>query len=503
MCIILAAASIYAIVTAANVPGDVTMVKDYWLGMKEANAGKVDMIIDGIGLIAENMEAYLAGAAQYEEGLEQYEDGKQQIADGEKKLYNGKMQYENGTQQLSDAKITYNDYLSQLEAGRLALEEGKAKLAAGEEELAAGKAKLALVQPIYEAVMPIYQDYNDATTKYENAKATYEQASASGDIIGATAAQWAMNSAKEDINKLNIAMGISLGGYTIESLIAEYEAGQMKVAEGEKEVEAGRQQVAEGEAKLADAERQLAEGKVQIDEGEQKLAQGKKDLDSAYVQYWAGLEQLADGEQQLADGLEQLSVFEDGEAQLVDGIELAMNMPGYTAKSGRKVVPPIKDRLDPDFSYWMLDENGEEYIANGKNVLDTDKANEVAAAAREFMADIQTATTRELVSRYIFAGLTVLFAAIGIAAAVIGFISGSSLARNMAFGCSVAAIAVTVVKFLFFREITMSIVAGSVQNGKLSLAMLVLSLALALFYIVMYFTYDPRDEYEGLDFLMN
>ncbi len=501
MCILLAAASIYAIVTAAEVPEDVTMVKNYWLDMKAASGGKVDMIIEGIGLIAENMQAYLDGAAQYEEGKQQLEDGKEQIAEGELQLYNGQAQYNDGTQQLSDAKITYNEYVAQVEEGKIQLEAGKEQLAQGEAELAAGKAKLAAVQPIYNAVMPIYQNYNEALNKYNEAAATYEEATANGNFVAATAAQWAMNSAKEDLNKLNIAMGIQLSGYTIESLISEYEAGQVKLAEGEAEVEAGRQQIAEGEARLADAERQLAEGKVQIEEGEQQLEQGKQQLDNAYVQYWAGLKQLADGEQQLADGLEQLTMFEDGEAQLVDGIELAMGMEGYTSKSGYKVVPSIKDRLDPDFTYWKLDENGRQVIAHGKTVLDTDKANEVAAAAKDFMADIQSATTKELISRYVFAGITVLVAALGIAAAVLGFLRSSEIAKAFTFGCTIIATAATTVKFVFFREITMSIAAGSTQNGRLSLAMLILSLVMAAFFMVFALGAEPADELDGLDFL--
>lgn len=482
LCIILAAAGIFAILTASDVPGDVSMVKNYWLDQKEANAGNVDRIIEGIGLLAQSLDMYLDGAAQYEAGLTEYEEGKAQIEAGEDELYYGQYQYDQGTQQLAEAKLTYDDYVGQVEAGKRQLAEGKAQLEKGKEELAAGKAKLAVAMPIYELIMPIYEDYQKAQNKYNNALEIYDAAMANNNLIAASAAKLAMNSAEKDLDDLRIYMSVRLSGYTIESLIAEVEAGKAEVAAGELAVAEGEKQVAEGEAQIADAERQLAEGRVQIEQGEQQLIDGKRDLDSGYAEYWAGLQQLAEGELQLAEGDAQLKVFEDGQAQLVDGIELAMSMDGYSTERGKAVVPAIRDRLESDFSYWMLGADGKQLLARGNPVLDTDRATEVADAAKSFMSDIESETTSELISRYVFAGLTVILAAMCIAAATLAFLNNTEAAKKIARISALGMIVAAAVKYVFFPEITMSIAAGSILNGRLPHAMLILAAAAALFY---------------------
>lgn len=108
---------------------------------------------------------------------------------------------------------------------------GQAQLAAAKEEYAAGQEKLARIQPVYDAVHPAYQRYLDR-------QAEYDAAVASGDLAKA-ALLWPGVTAQKQLYETQL-----LGtGYSIESLVQAYEAGQAKLSEGAAQIAAAEQQL--------------------------------------------------------------------------------------------------------------------------------------------------------------------------------------------------------------------------------------------------------------------
>ena len=180
--------------------------------------------------------------------------------------------------------------------GQAEYEAGQAQLEAAKAEYAAGEARLAAVQPIYDTVKPLYD-------RYLQTQADYQAARDAGDNTRSLAL-WAAVEAQR------AAYESSLGnsGYSISSLIAEYEAGQAQLA-------SGAQQIAEGEAKLAQAEQDLAEGQAKLDEAEAQINAGQAKLDAAKAELDAGKAELANAKGQLDAGRGKIQLGEQGGAR--------------------------------------------------------------------------------------------------------------------------------------------------------------------------------------------
>lgn len=160
-----------------------------------------------------------------------------QYAEGQKKLEHGRADYAAGRQRLEEAKAQY----------------------------AEGEAKLEKIKPIYDMVQPAYQRYLDMKAQYDAAVANGEYARAAL-LWGSVEAQ-----------KLVYESQIAGTGYSMESIVQQYEDGQ--------------RQLSEGAAQIAEAEQQLESGRATLNNNKTKLTQELGELES----YSDDLERLEHG----------------------------------------------------------------------------------------------------------------------------------------------------------------------------------------------------------------
>lgn len=206
-----------------------------------------------------------------------------------------------GQSRLQSGQAEYDAGQAQLEQGKADYAAGQAQLAAAKEEYAAGQEKLARIQPVYDAVHPAYQRYLDR-------QAEYDAAVANGDLAKA-ALLWPGVTAQKQLYETQL-IGT---GYSIESLVQAYEAGQA--------------QLADGAAQIAAAEQQLADAQVQLVAGQSKL-------DTAAGALASGRQTLAANRQQLAQDLAALTPYEDDTERLEQGIAVLMQDEALRARAG-------------------------------------------------------------------------------------------------------------------------------------------------------------------------
>lgn len=234
---------------------------------------------------------------------------------GQSRLESGQAEYDAGSEKLAAAKAQYAAGQAQLEQGKADYAAGQEKLAAAKEEYAAGQAQLARIQPVYDAVHPAYQRYLDR-------QAEYDAAVASGDLAKA-ALLWPGVTAQKQLYETQL-IGT---GYSIESLVQAYEAGQAKLSSGAAQIAAAEQQ-------LQDAQAQLAAGQQALDAAAAEIAAGQSKLDTAAGTLAAGRQTLAANRQQLAQDLAALAPYEDDTERLEQGIAVLMQDETLRARAG-------------------------------------------------------------------------------------------------------------------------------------------------------------------------
>lgn len=234
---------------------------------------------------------------------------------GQSRLESGQAEYDAGSEKLAAAKAQYAAGQAQLEQGKADYAAGQEKLAAAKEEYAAGQAQLAKIQPVYDAVHPAYQRYLDR-------QAEYDAAVASGDLAKA-ALLWPGVTAQKQIYETQL-IGT---GYSIESLVQAYEAGQAKLS-------AGAAQIAAAEQQLQDAQAQLAAGQQALDAAAAEIAAGQSKLDTAAGTLASGRQTLAANRQQLAQDLAALAPYEDDTERLEQGIAVLMQGEALRTRAG-------------------------------------------------------------------------------------------------------------------------------------------------------------------------
>lgn len=234
---------------------------------------------------------------------------------GQSRLESGQAEYDAGREKLAAARAQYAAGQAQLEQGKADYAAGQEKLAAAKEEYAAGQAQLARIQPVYDAVHPAYQRYLDQ-------QAEYDAAVASGDLAKA-ALLWPGVTAQKQLYETQL-IGT---GYSIESLVQAYEAGQAKLS-------AGAAQIAAAEQQLQDAQAQLAAGQQALDAAAAEIAAGQSKLDTAAGTLASGRQTLAANRQQLAQDLAALAPYEDDTERLEQGIAVLMQDETLRVRAG-------------------------------------------------------------------------------------------------------------------------------------------------------------------------
>ena len=451
--------------------------KAYWEKQGEEAEEGFDKLEDGINQLRDNEDAYLSGVEAYEEGLEEYEKGEEELAAGADKLNNGQAQYDSGAARLADAHKQYDENMEKLNAAKAELEAGKAQLEAGKAELAAGEAELAAHQQEYEegkakleTVTPIYETAMAGVAKINDLKAERDRYASMGPLFEKKVTELDL-----EIAMAEAALNTQLQGYSVNGIIqeyedgqakiAEYEAGQRRVEEGRKQIEEGEKKIAESEKQIAEAEQKLAEAKATLDEKDQELANAKGQLDAGYADYEAGEEKLAAGAEQLADGLKQLGQYEGGQDQVVDGLETVLGTDTYYNRAHQALLPAIRERLDPNFSYWKLDENGQPLVVNGHKNLSLSESLKVVRAGRDFLADTTKIVTAEITGRLLVMIVSALAIITCLIASILGLCGrriGALIPAILGLVCSVAAITMALISG---TENPMSVIAGTGTVG--------------------------------------
>ena len=462
--------------------------KEIWKEIREEALANFDLMDAGIAELAANSDVYADGVGTYRAGLGTYNAGRAELAAGKAKLETGQAAYDANSAKLSEAHKAYDEGVAaiaagkiELEQGKKELEEGKATLAANKEAYEEGKAQLAKVQPIYAIVKPLHN-------QYVNLQQQYEKAVAEGDNDRAAVLAIEVAAAKR-IFEAELANT----GYSMDSLVAEYEAGQAKIAEyeaGQKKVAEGEKKIAEAEATIAAGEKKLAESKIALDENDLKLAEAKKALDAGYADYAAGQSRLAAGAAQLAAGAAQLAVFEGGQQQIAETLDLVIGTETYRNAEGKAQVKSIASRLGKNFTYWLLDENGEIVVLNDEPVVDLEKAALVVQAGRDFVDDTTEVVTAEIITRVILTVVAALACLAGVAAAILGLcaVAGASATLGViAFALSLGGI--IAINLFGGNEYPMSRIVGSEVTGLVLLTMAAVAVA-AVINTVMAFICD-------------
>lgn len=234
---------------------------------------------------------------------------------GQSQLQSGQAEYDTGSEKLAAAKEAYAAGQAKLEQGKADYAAGQEQLAAAKEEYAAGQAKLDKVQPVYDAVHPAYQRYLDRQAEYDTAVANGDYAKA--------ALLWPGVTAQKQIYETQL-IGT---GYSIESLVQEYEAGQKQLADAAAQITAAEQQ-------LADAKEQLTVGQQQLDAAAAEIAAGQSKLDAAAGELDSGRRTLANNRQQLAQDLTDLEPYTDDMQHLEQGIAVLMQDEEIRSRAG-------------------------------------------------------------------------------------------------------------------------------------------------------------------------
>lgn len=158
--------------------------------------------------------------------------------------------------------------------------------------------------------------------EYDAGREKLAAAVASGDLAKA-ALLWPGVTAQKQLYETQL-IGT---GYSIESLVQAYEAGQAKLS-------AGAAQIAAAEQQLQDAQAQLAAGQQALDAAAAEIAAGQSKLDTAAGTLASGRQTLAANRQQLAQDLAALTPYEDDTERLEQGIAVLMQDETLRARAG-------------------------------------------------------------------------------------------------------------------------------------------------------------------------
>lgn len=244
---------------------------------------------------------------------EKYDETKMSFAEGvvtdnvgQSQLNKGQSEYNAGSSKLETAKAEYAKGQKKLEIGKADYADGERKLADAKQQYAECQAKLEEVKPIYEAVQPAYQKYLDM-------KAEYDRTLEDGDRAKA-ALLWPGVEAQKRLYERQIANT----GYSVESIVTEYEAGIRQLAAAEQQIKIAEQQLADAKAQLDEGQRQLDEAKAQIDAGQ-------AELDKAGAKLKKGRTTLNENKAQLSENLKELEHYDDELERLKYGITSLMH----------------------------------------------------------------------------------------------------------------------------------------------------------------------------------
>ena len=278
--ILLAASSVFGIVTAGNGSDELSDILRFKRGQRSDILDFVDILDGRVAELRKTEENrtddekdYTESVVTDQKGSEQLSAGQQQYNAGAEKIAKGQAEYDAAEAQLNDAKAQRDAAQAQLDAAT----------------------------PAYQKAKPIYD--------------LIQSLGGWGDLVSQTLAKF---------------------GYTsIEDLKAEmkaYEDGQAALAQANTQIAAAEQEINNGKTQLAAAKTQLDQGKEQLAAAKVQLDNGKAELAAAKNQLDAGQQQLSENVDKMNELKETLTEQDDVEEAVKSGIAVLMDNDGIAER---------------------------------------------------------------------------------------------------------------------------------------------------------------------------
>ena len=278
--ILLAASSVFGIVTAGNGSDELSDILRFKRGQRSDILDFVDILDGRVAELRKTEENrtddekdYTESVVTDQKGSEQLSAGQQQYNAGAEKIAKGQAEYDAAEAQLNDAKAQRDAAQAQLDAAT----------------------------PAYQKAKPIYD--------------LIQSLGGWGDLVSQTLAKY---------------------GYTsIEDLKAEmkaYEDGQAALAQANTQIAAAEQEINNGKTQLAAAKTQLDQGKEQLAAAKVQLDNGKAELAAAKNQLDAGQQQLSENVDKMNELKETLTEQDDVEEAVKSGIAVLMDNDGIAER---------------------------------------------------------------------------------------------------------------------------------------------------------------------------
>ena len=299
--ILLAASSVFGIVTAGNGSDELSDILRFKRGQRSDILDFVDILDGRVAELRKTEENRTDDEKDYTESVVTDQKGSEQLSAGQQQYNAGAEKIAKGQAEYDAAEAQYNAKLAEYQAAEKRLNDAEAQLNDAKAQRDAAQAQLDAATPAYQKAKPIYD--------------LIQSLGGWGDLVSQTLAKF---------------------GYTsIEDLKAEmkaYEDGQAALAQANTQIAAAEQEINNGKTQLAAAKTQLDQGKEQLAAAKVQLDNGKAELAAAKNQLDAGQQQLSENVDKMNELKETLTEQDDVEEAVKSGIAVLMDNDGIAER---------------------------------------------------------------------------------------------------------------------------------------------------------------------------
>ena len=320
--ILLAASSVFGIVTAGNGSDELSDILRFKRGQRSDITELIDDFDARLAKFRKAEENRTEDEKDYTESVVTDQKGSEQLSAGQQQYNAGAAKIAKGQAEYDAAEAQYNAKLAEYQAAEKRLNDAEAQLNDAKAQRDAAQAQLDAATPAYEKAKPIYD--------------LIQSLGGWGDLVSQTLAKF---------------------GYTsIEDLKAEmkaYEDGQAALAQANSQIAAAEQEINNGKAQLAAAKTQLDQGKEQLAAAKVQLDNGKAELAAAKNQLDAGQQQLNENADRVDEVRETLKQIDNDEEAVKFGVEELMKYDGIAdlvtdTSDYESVSQAARDFIDSD-----------------------------------------------------------------------------------------------------------------------------------------------------------
>ena len=320
--ILLAASSVFGIVTAGNGSDELSDILRFKRGQRSDILDFVDILDGRVAELRKTEENRTDDEKDYTESVVTDQKGSEQLSAGQQQYNAGAEKIAKGQAEYDAAEAQYNAKLAEYQAAEKRLNDAEAQLNDAKAQRDAAQAQLDAATPAYEKAKPIYD--------------LIQSLGGWGDLVSQTLAKF---------------------GYTsIEDLKAEmkaYEDGQAALAQANSQIAAAEQEINNGKTQLAAAKTQLDQGKEQLAAAKVQLDNGKAELAAAKNQLDAGQQQLNENADRVDEVRETLKQIDNDEEAVKFGVEELMKYDGIAdlvtdTSDYESVSQAARDFIDSD-----------------------------------------------------------------------------------------------------------------------------------------------------------